>query len=298
MRKLPPLNSLRAFEAVARCQSLEKASDELHVTHGALSRHIKQLEQWLNVSLFNRSKRAMVLTPAGQGYAKKISSALDLIHEATLSIGAEKRNHVLGINTTHSIATKWLMHQLSTFSTHSPDIEIWLSLEQGLNAFTSSEVDVAIRSGHKPWSDLISIPIMTDKLITVCSPSLLKQGKRLDSPEQLANFVLLHDQDPNCQWQRWFDKHKINCTDPDAGPRYSSSDVLLHAAMSGQGVALVNQVLAQQELDNGNLIQVFEQSVDLGNYFWLVMPERSRSLDKVQQFCRWLEKRLNIVIEF
>lgn len=286
MRRLPPLNALCAFEAAARLGSIQKASQELCVTHGAVSRHVKLLEEWLGVVLFERSHRSITLTPAGHAYQQTVSAALDLIQKGTIAVQHYKTPNTLGIATTHSIATKWLMERLPTFSKRHPEIEVWLTLEQPLTDFTKTGVDAALRMGEGPWPDLDCIPVLNDRLIPVCSPDLLK-GNPLRQPKDLLKHTLLHDQDPSAQWNRWFQMVGQNTI--SQGPRFTSTDVLLTAAISGQGVALTSEVLAKSDLASGRLVQPLPQAVDLGIYFWLVMPKRNRSVSTVMAFERWLK---------
>ncbi|SFC61869.1 transcriptional regulator GcvA [Pseudoalteromonas denitrificans] len=289
MRKLPPLNALKVFEATARLGSAQKASEELHVTHGAISRHVKQLESWLGITLFDRSQRSLKLNTLGKSYIQTISAALDLIQEGTINIQNIKSSNTLGLATTHSFASKWLMEKLPDFYKRHSDIEVWLSLDQQLINLQQSNIDIGIRMGAGPWPDLHCIALMKDKLITVCSPLLLNQNNKLETPKDLAKQTLLHDQDPTTQWSRWFKDNQVLNIDPTKGPRFSSSDILLRAAMSGQGIALVSEKLAQEDIKQGRLIQLFEASVDLGDYHWLVIPKNKLEHINIIKFLCWIK---------
>lgn len=286
MRALPPLKSLRAFEATARLQGVQKASEELHVTHGAVSRQLKQLEAWLGVTLFDRSARNIALNETGEIYLKTIGSALDLIEQASQNLRHLKPQHSLGISTTHSIAAKWLLNKLNDYAEHAPDIEVWLSLEQSRTDFSSSGIDLALRMGQGPWPNLHCIPLMQDRLIVVASPELIAEP--LNCVAHLANFTFLHDGDPTTQWLRWFSENKLDLIDLTVGPRYSSTDILLSSAINGQGVALVSERLAAEDLRQQRLVQPLTQSVNLGTYFWLVMPREKYHQPQVRSFCDWL----------
>ena len=306
MRKLPPLNALRAFEATARLGGVQKASNELCVTHGAVSRHVKQLEAWLGTDLFDRSERSLKLTTAGDAYRQTLAAALDLIQEGTIRVQNQQSANTLGVATTHSIATKWLMEKLPTFNSQFPDTEVWLSLEQGLTDFRKAGVDVALRMGSGPWPGLECIPLMDDRLIPVCSPQLVSKDHPINSPSDLSAYTLLHDQDTNTQWQRWFDYHRNtlaasgpaldsrpnNLKDLLAGPRFASTDILLSAAMSGQGIALVNELLARNDIASGRLIRPLPEAIELGVYYWIVMPKGNLSEQKVKNFCEWIHSQL------
>ena len=288
MRNLPPLNALRAFEATARLGGVLKASEELHVTHGAVSRHVKQLEQWLGVELFLRANRSMKLTPQGRVYQQSIATALDLIREASQLVSNSKPPNTINLATTHSVATRWLLNKLPGFSKLQPDIEVWLTLEQGLTDFAKQNIDLAIRLGSGPWPNLHCVPLLRDRLVVVASPNLLARGEPLKTPHDLNGYALLHDQDPNTQWSRWCVLHQVHLDNVHAGPRFSSTDVLLNAAISGQGIALVNLFLANADIEQGNLTIALEQSVELGDYVWLVMPEHADSSHNIAAFCNWL----------
>ena len=289
MRRLPPLNALRAFEAVARLGGVKKAGDELFVTHGAISRHLKQLEAWLGVSLFDRSQRSLMLREVGEAYRDTISSALDLLQEGTSRVQHYEPANTLGITTTHSIATKWLLDKLPLFGADHPEVEVWLSVEQGLTNFDKIGVDVALRMGEGPWPEMNCLPLMTDRLIPVCSPRFLSATSTLSEPEDLSNHMLLHDKDPAAQWHRWAAENGVTGVATNLGPRYSSSDILINMAMSGQGIALVSEVLAAEDLAKGRLVQALPQSVELGEYFWLLTPTNKSSKPNVKIFSDWIE---------
>lgn len=287
MRKLPPLNSLRAFEATARLQGVQKASEELHVTHGAISKQLKQLEQWLGLALFDRSARTIQLNVAGKRYLKTISSVLDLLEQSSINLQNLKPKNSLGISTTHSIASKWLVDALKAYALFCPQVDVCLSLEQACTDFANPDVDLAVRMGEGPWDNLHCIALKKDRLIVVASPTLVKQP--LLESQQLQNYSLIHDQDPSTQWLRWFTENNLALINLNSGPRYSSSDIVLNSAISGQGIALVSEQLAVKDLQRGDLIQVLPQCVELGSYFWLVMP-REKYLDtRVSEFCDWFE---------
>jgi len=292
MRQLPPLNAVKAFEAAARLNSIQKAADELCVTHGAVSRQVKQLEEWLGVTLFERSHRAISLTAVGRAYRQTASSALELIHEGTSNIKQRPAFNVLGIATTHSVASKWLMPRLPSFSKRYPQVEMWITLSQQLSDFTQPAVDVALRVGQGPWPGLHCIPLMQDRLITVCSPHLLEQDMLLNTPADLAEFTLLHDQDPTQQWRNWFKLHNSNYVETSRGPQYSSADVLIQAAINGQGIALVSEILVATDIREGRLVRPLEQPLELGNAFWLVMPEQNRNKPTIEYFYEWIKSEI------
>jgi len=291
MRKLPPLNAIRAFEATARLGNVQKASEELFVTHGAVSRQIKQLESWLGVTLFDRSKRSVKLNPEGKIYLRSASASLDLLHEASQNIKHIKSKNTLGIGTTHSLANKWLMDKLPDFYKSHPGLEVWLLLDQKLADFENSDVDISIRMGKGPWPGLNCIPFMQDRLLPVCSPKLLESGDGISRIEDLKHYTLLHDQDPYCQWQLWLETNGFQLANASKGPRYTSGDILINSAIDGQGVALVSELLASKDIAEKKLVQVLPQTVELGDYFWLVMTNENTQSAAVNDFYKWILKQ-------
>lgn len=285
MRKMPPLHSLRAFEATARTGGVYSAAQELCVTHGAISRQLKQLESALGTPLFDRTQRNLKLNQNGQQYLKSISSALDLIEQAGLQLSDQQNLRRVAISTTHSIASRWLVDKLQGLAQHS-DADVWLSLDQCCIDFSTSKIDLALRTGQGPWPKLHCIPLLQDRLIAVASPHLISEP--LPGLAALKEYPLLHDQDPAGQWLRLFNEHREAPPTLDKGPRLSSGDILLSTAIAGQGIALVSEQLARQDLAQGSLLQVLEHSVPLGVNFWLVMPREHYLKPQVRAVCDYL----------
>jgi len=288
MKQLPPLNALISFEATARLGSAQNASEELNITQGAVGRHIKQLEQWLEIALFDRSQRNLKLNDTGRRYIKTITAALDLIHEGSANIQNVKTDNTINITIKEPYISDWLLALLPNFYKLHSEIQVQISLQQSTEPLTKSNIDISIKTGTGPWPEFHCVPLMQDKLITVCSPLLLKQSIKLDSPKDLAKHTLLHEQEPNTPWSLWFKENNVLNINPSKGPRFSSSDILLRAAMSGQGIALVSEKLAAQDINERRLIQPFEGAVDLGDYQWLVIAQDKIENTNVTKFLTWI----------
>jgi len=293
MKKLPPLNALISFEATARLGSAQSASDELNITQAAVGRHIKQLEQWLGLTLFDRSLRNLKLNSTGSRYIKTVTAALDLIHEGSVNIQDVKTSNVITITIQQPTINDWLLALLPHFNKVHSDIRVQLLAQRNIAYPSESDTDISIKTGLGPWPEYRCIPLMQDRLITVCSPLLLKQSVKLDSPKDLAKHTLLHEQQPNTQWSLWFKENNVLNINPSKGPRFSSTDVLLRAAMSGQGVALVSEKLAAEDINEGRLIQPFESAVDLGDYHWLVIAQDKLENPNVTKFLTWINNQLS-----
>src|SRR3954463_13630492 len=162
MRKLPPLNALRAFEAAGRHGSFTKAAEELHVTHGAVSRHVAQLEAWFSVPLFHRGASQVRLTAAGKQYLAEITAALDRIAVASMQLRQLGAPTALRVNAPPTFAMRWLIPRMSLFQRRQPDVEIRLTTATAAVNFEEGSYDMAIRGSSTPLPGARSIPFMTE----------------------------------------------------------------------------------------------------------------------------------------
>ena len=169
-RRLPSLNALRAFEAAARHESFSRAADELFVTHAAVSRHIRDLETWLDVALFERTGRGVVLTEIGDIYARKMTHALDEISDATTQVLKTVEAPQLNISAEEAFAALWLVPRLVRFAERYPEVELSIDPDNELVNFRADPVDLAIRSGNGNWPDVDATLLVRLDVFLVCSP--------------------------------------------------------------------------------------------------------------------------------
>jgi LysR family glycine cleavage system transcriptional activator len=174
--RLPHLNSLRAFDAVARHMSFAKAAHELGVTPAAVSQQIKMLEDYLGLELFRRAKRAIFLTDAAQLMLPEVREGFDLVASGLSRARAQRVRRYLVVSITPSIAAKWLMPRLERFNTQHPDIDIRLNTTTRVIEFSREDVDIAVRYGGGAWPGLEVIKLMSEEVFPICSPKLLKGG--------------------------------------------------------------------------------------------------------------------------
>src|SRR5262249_24310642 len=204
-RRLPPLNSLRAFEACARLGSTVAAAAELGVTHGAISKQVTLLERWLGVPLFERGGGRLVPTAEGGRYAAALASALDLVERRTEGVRATGTDlpRLVRLTTTGSVASLWLVPRLAAFRARNPGVEVWVSESRELVPLgRPGGPELALRLGRGPWSGVRAEPLMTDEAVVVAAPSL---AARLQTPEDLARVTLLHHEDPPLSWPMWLE---------------------------------------------------------------------------------------------
>ena len=166
-RRLPPLNQLRAFEAAARPQSFSKAAEELFVTHAAISRHVRELEEWLGTPLFVRTGRGVVLTDAGRRYGARLTPIFDAIAEATRDAMVEGDSSHLTVAPDGAFASRWLVPRLGRFNALHPDIELDVSPGEYFSDFHSGEDDVGIRYGPGDWPEVEAELLLKAKIFPV-----------------------------------------------------------------------------------------------------------------------------------
>lgn len=293
--RLPPLNSLRAFEASARHLSFSKAAQELHVTPAAISHQIKMLEDHLGTALFKRLNRSLVLTDAGQACLPGIRDGFETLRNAVREIGAVARQSVISVSCAPSFASKWLLPRLERFRVAHPELDIRISASMQLVDFAREDIDVAVRYGAGNYPNLKVERFMAERVFPVCSRKLLEGSEGLTSPAKLKFHTLLHDDSPDdddtCpDWRMWLKAAGITDVDPSRGPRFNQSGLVLEAAVLGAGVALAKETLAQGDLDAKRLIRPFDISVAVDFAYYLVCPPERASLPKVQLFMDWLKQ--------
>ena len=204
LRRLPPLNALKAFEAAARHESFTRAAEELCVTQGAVSHQVKALEVELGIKLFNRERQRLVITGAGRDYLTVIRDALDRIAVGTERLMQRQSSGVLTVSTSPDFAAKWLVHRLGRFSESHPEIDLRISATMHHVDFAREDVDLAVRHGDGNWPGHDVIRLSPEQLFAVCSPKLLAGRHRLVRPSDVLKFPLLHLDDRKA-WTRWLE---------------------------------------------------------------------------------------------
>jgi LysR family glycine cleavage system transcriptional activator len=294
-RRLPPLNALRAFEASARHLSFTKAADELAVTPAAVSHQVKALEELLGVTLFRRTKRALLLTDEAQAVLPGIREGFERLLAAVEQLGAVGKTGVLTVSLAPSFAVKWLLPRLDRFQAAHPEIDVRVAASMELVDFGVGDVDIAIRYGAGAYPDLIVERLVSDTVYPVCSPALLKGPHALTAPDRLRHHVLLHDDSPDedetCpNWPMWLKAAGVAGVDAARGSRFNQSSLVLEAAILGRGVALAKSTLADADVAAGRLVRPFDVSVPVNFAYYVVYPETKAALPKVRLFHDWLRR--------
>lgn len=290
MSQLPSLQTLRALEAAGRLKSYSKAADELGLTHGAVSHRIRELEQRLGVTLFTRVGNSMQLTAAGQRLDAQVRQGLSLLEQAfkpPRPHTSKASSHIV-ITAVPSLASTWLMARLGEYRAEHPDVDIELRVSEALSDFRKEGIDLGVRLGLGGWAGLHAAKLFDEAMMPVCTPSYRERFK-LETPEDLSRATLLRN--PWTPWARWYRAVGLDWPEPNMGPMFDDSTLMLRAALDGQGVALGRQWLAVDELRAGRLIAPFEHAVADDFAYWLVWPTGRPPSPAASDFRTWLEAK-------
>jgi LysR family transcriptional regulator, glycine cleavage system transcriptional activator len=291
--RLPPLQALRAFDAVMHHMSFVKAATALSVTPSAISHQIKLLEEWLGVKLFRRLNRGIELTREGRNLAPDVRDAFSRLALGVTRIREDSISGVLRVSASPSLASKWLVPRLDGFMRRHPEIDIRVSASPALVDFDRDGVDVALRYGTGRYPGCTVDLLFAADLFPVCSPNLLKFGPRLREPRDLRLHVLVHDMNSDIEgrmpgWHSWLSAAGVKDFDVSSGPRFNNSYLAIDAAVAGNGVALGSAALAAGDLAAGRLVRPFGISVKGSMGYYAVAPKLGAKRPKVNEFRRWL----------
>jgi len=269
MRRLPPLSALRAFEAAARHGSFKRAATELGVTPTAISHQVRQLEERLGLSLFERRTRQVVATAAGRRLFPVLRDGFDAFAEAVEALRVPSGRRVLTLSATTAFTARWLVPRLGGFRAAFPDLDLRLHASEAVVDLHAGEADAAVRYGSGPYPDLVAEPLLQERFAPLCSPRL---GLRV--PGDLRGVTLLHGEwrQPTPRtpsWRLWCAQAGVQGIDLEAGITFTDDSHLAQAAVAGQGVALLSLVLAADLLAEGLLVQPFGPALEGEHYHFL-----------------------------
>jgi LysR family glycine cleavage system transcriptional activator len=287
--RLPPMQALRAFEAAAREQSLTRAADSLHLTHGAISHQIKALEADLGVRLVARAGRGIRLTDEGERFAQRVRAALTELAAAVQELTGRSNPRQLRISVTPSFAARWLLPRMARFTAAHADIDLDVRANSAIIDFQRDDADVAVRYGFGNWPGVVSEYLLAEYFLPVCSPRL-RGGKLPKRPADLARYPLLRSNDEF--WQPWFTAAGLPSPEPDRGPTFNDDAHLMQAAVEGQGIALARSSLLGNDLVNGLLVRLFDIEVPSERMYYLVYPPRLAHEPKIALFRQWLRDEI------
>jgi LysR family transcriptional regulator, glycine cleavage system transcriptional activator len=293
-----PLNALRAFAEAARTGSFKVAAHRLGVTPGAVSRQIRQLEDRLGVSLFERHANGVSVGRAGRLLAEDVNAGLARIANGVQMVTERSRETTtLVISAPPSFMQHWLLPRLNDFETQENDIEIALDADQKLTppVWHEGSARLSMRYGRGPWRGVRTVPLFDDRLVPVCAPGLLEQSP-IRTPEDLLHHQLLavdwcsHQSGDFPGWNEWFRAAGVTITASPTQRQYSLYSLALDRAIAGQGVMLATYPVVADRLASGVLVRPLGDEYTLASSFTydLLLPASGTAPPAVQRFVDWL----------
>ena len=287
--RLPPLNTLRLFEAAGRHQSFKAAAEELHLTPSAVSHGIQTLEEWLGVELFLRGNRSLSLTPAGHAYLPRVRDALHSLALATESVPGRAPSGRLSVSAAPTFALRWLIPRLPAFQERHPAITVALDTAHRVVEFPRDGIDAGIRLGRGDWPGLAVLKLMEEDLVPVAAPAL---AARIACPADLATVPLLHVADVSEDWTAWAEAAGLPPSALDdglkRGLRLDAIHMAVDAAVRGLGVIIGRRPTVDPELASGQLVEVMGPRLRAKSAYWLVTAQDSLRRPEVAAFRAWM----------
>ena len=288
-RFLPSISALRALEALDRLGSASAAAEELCLTQGAVSRQLQSLEAQLGVSLVQRDRKKLHLTPEAETYAGEIREALDKITQSTLRVQTAPLAGTLNLAILPAFGMRWLMPRLPEFARRHPDITINMTTRLQAFSFGSEPIDAAIHFGNADWPGTDSLLLKSEHLLPVCSPELVAIGNYVPA-QQILKMPLLHIQTRPKAWLDWFSLHQVDASPEEmGGTMYDQFSTITQAAQHGLGVALMPDYLVEQDIATGRLTALQPQTTEASGAYYLVWPKNKSRDPALTTFRHWLE---------
>jgi len=286
-RRLPPLNSLKSFEAAGRLLSFTDAAKELNVTQAAISHQIKVIEEFLNVQLFERYPRRIVLTEQGKALLPEVTDSFDKLSLAIATVDKDRSSNTVNVRLAPSFAAKWLSPRLKYFWKMHPDININLYHAHPAVDFEREDFDIAVTYGTGKWKNVICDPLLSLDFFPVCTPSFMKNDKPLTNINNIRYYSFLHDANYEC-WVDWLNLAELNDINAKKGTIIDDTNVLIQAAIDGQGIALGSTVFVDDHLKSGKLVKPFNITLYNDFSYHVVSTKKKLSNPAVRAFKNWL----------
>ena len=294
--RLPPMQTLSAFESAARLASFTAAARELGSTQPAVSQRIVQLEEDLGAPLFERGHRGVTLTPEGVLLYEAVRSGLDTIREATSEIRARRATGALTILTDAGFASYWLMPRLARLKASMPGVNVKIVTSQLGYDPHRDHADLAIAFGDGHWPPCTSTRLFAESVTPVCSPAFRHQHPAVSVAADLTALPLLHVQPTEPErwlaWNTWFAANGLSAPEDSQGMMFNSYSLVVQAALMGQGVALGWTPLTDELIAAGQLVRLLETPVTTERGYYLVCPPARPAPAAVPLFRRWLFNEL------
>ena len=286
-RRLPPLNSLKCFEVAGRLLSFTQAAKELNVTQAAVSHQIKVIEEFLGIDLFIRYPRRLALTEQGKALLPEVMEAFDKVSSAVRALQKTQSSQAISVRLAPSFAAKWLSPRLKYFWQQYPGIDLQLYHAHPSVDFNREDIDIAVTYGKGDWPGVISEPLLSLDFFPVCTPAFLSNDKPLTDINNLKYYTLLHDADYQI-WGAWFRLAGLHDIEIRRGTIIDDTNVLVQAAVDGQGVALGSTTFVDELLESGRLVKPFDITLKNDSAYHVVCPKSHLDKPAVKAFRDWL----------
>jgi LysR family glycine cleavage system transcriptional activator len=290
--RLPPLNALRAFEAVARHGSVTKAAEELCVTQSAVSRHIRTLEERLGFPLFQRTGHGLEISASSQTFATALNETFVRMAQATDALVTTQAHSILTIRAYTTFLTRWLIPALPDFHRKFPQIEVRLVASSEPVNFERDAVDVGVRYGGGRWRNWRSDALFFDELRPVCSPGYAETLRAGSPAEALVEATLLHHNRRPADWPEWLALAGAKGVQPKENLFFEDLGIVYECARAGLGLAMGQHAYLLDDLALGRLVEPFPEALTRSTGYFLVCPESRAEVPKIACFREWVLGRV------
>ncbi|MGB0941887.1 MAG: LysR substrate-binding domain-containing protein [Marinomonas sp.] len=295
-RYLPSSTALKCFEASVRHLSFTRAAQELHLTQSAVSRQIRNLEEFLSRDLFIRLNKRLVLTGTGAAYYKEVVPLLDSMESACLKmLHREDEKISLQLASLPTLASFWLVPKLANFQRAHPQFNIKVNAMDVTDNLDPKQVDVILHYGGDHWPKGVSHHLMNEYVIPVCSPALLaEKGLTVNTAKRsdISHFPLMHLTSRSNAWSEWMAQQELAASHL-TGPGFEHFHMLLEAAKSGMGVAIMPTMIVKEALASGALVAPFGEACMTPHEYFLSYPANKADLEQVVTFRDWLLEQVD-----
>lgn len=279
-----PLNALRAIEIVARRGALAPAAEELGVTIGAVSQHLRRAEERLGMELFERTPAGLRPTPALKAALPQLTAGFAALQDGLGSLRGSDES-VLNLTVGSVFASRWLIWRINKFTALNRDIEVRLNVTAAMLDLSRPDVDCGIRYGHGQWPGVNAELVGGTAYQPVCAPVV---AERLQTPDDLAHVPVIQDETTMLSWDAWRAEVGLDPGIKLSGPVYSDASLAFDAAISEQGVLMAADMMSADAVSDGRLVRPFEHSVDGPQGYFLVVAKGRRESRKLRAFREWL----------
>lgn len=286
--RLPPLSSLRYFEAAGRHQSFKLAAAELNVTPSAVSHGIVGLEQALGIELFVREPNRLLLTPAGADFLSYVSEAFSLIAIGTQRLPDGRTHRTITVSCAPTLASRWLLPRLQNFRDRRPDTNVTIDTSHRQVGFPVDGFDFAIRMSRAPVAGAAWSRLFGERLVPVCSPAYYNILANERGQVDLRQATLIHVDAASEDWPAWLDRAGMREIAFSGGLRFDTIHLAFEAAAMGLGVALGRRPLVDRELASQALVEISPDVMIAETAYWLVSSEGAAHRPDLADFKRWL----------